>query len=731
MAGANYEVNIELKAGSALQALERIEGKINQLGKSSKNLADERNAAMVKVRDVGDQVRRLEEKGVSVAKARQQVNKASQAIEKGSLATANTRVQIAQREVKIIQSELALEKQITAEQKKQSTFSKRPGSGRISSAVSGAAIGGAFPFLFGQGGAASVGGALGGLGGIFGGQFGFAGSLIGTAIGQAIQEAEDFNRELASLNSTLTISGDVSLTTAQDIRELADGLGIAKEEAVELVGSFAQFRDGDVREELARIFGNVGGFETFDKIVKARLEEKNTLDAIVASVKIIGTEKAEELVTQLESNDALSVSVALQEAITEAAKQENVEREKTVGFMDRINSAFALLGATAVLRSGGPMVEDPLTAQGIAEARGEEAALAEFNSPVLNDAIERYENFLKKVKDLQEKYGAKPKRDRPGSSSRPRSLTAAETGESVERALNRQLARYEEIDPLARKIAMVEANHLTIVERIAEVKDESRRIDLTVLANKVREAQLATIIADEEERRARADKKRIETFNQRFFAAEAEGRILEADLQGRGEEQRLIETIAKQTKGLSATEAELVEDRLRANVALQQQVQEAEKLQQIYDGIGQSISSGIIDMLDAAFDRTKSLADAAGNLLRGLANDLLKLGVNTALKSTGLNIFSNLPGFANGGAISRGQPAIVGERGPELFVPGAQGNIVPNDAMGSANVTVNVDASGTQVQGDGPSASQLGRVIGAAVQSELIKQKRPGGLLAR
>ena len=60
MAGANYEVNIELKAGSALQALERIEGKINQLGKSSKNLADERNAAMVKVRDVGDQVRRLE-----------------------------------------------------------------------------------------------------------------------------------------------------------------------------------------------------------------------------------------------------------------------------------------------------------------------------------------------------------------------------------------------------------------------------------------------------------------------------------------------------------------------------------------------------------------------------------------------------------------------------------------------------------------------------------------------
>jgi hypothetical protein len=51
--------------------------------------------------------------------------------------------------------------------------------------------------------------------------------------------------------------------------------------------------------------------------------------------------------------------------------------------------------------------------------------------------------------------------------------------------------------------------------------------------------------------------------------------------------------------------------------------------------------------------------------------------------------------------------------------------------MGSANVTVNVDASGSSVQGDGPSAQQLGKAIGAAVQAELIKQKRPGGLLTR
>lgn len=90
-----------------------------------------------------------------------------------------------------------------------------------------------------------------------------------------------------------------------------------------------------------------------------------------------------------------------------------------------------------------------------------------------------------------------------------------------------------------------------------------------------------------------------------------------------------------------------------------------------------------------------------------------------------------LPGKALGGAVGAGRPYMVGERGPELFVPGAQGNIVPNNAMGSTSVVVNVDASGTEVQGNQGNADQLGRLIGQAVQAELIKQRRPGGLLTR
>lgn len=99
--------------------------------------------------------------------------------------------------------------------------------------------------------------------------------------------------------------------------------------------------------------------------------------------------------------------------------------------------------------------------------------------------------------------------------------------------------------------------------------------------------------------------------------------------------------------------------------------------------------------------------------------------------STGSNVtMSDFTNRANGGPVRGGKPYIVGERGPELFSPGVSGTITPNHALGgSMNVVVNVDASGSSVEGDESSGEELGRLIGAAVQAELIKEKRPGGLL--
>ena len=87
--------------------------------------------------------------------------------------------------------------------------------------------------------------------------------------------------------------------------------------------------------------------------------------------------------------------------------------------------------------------------------------------------------------------------------------------------------------------------------------------------------------------------------------------------------------------------------------------------------------------------------------------------------------------FASGGRPPVGRPSIVGERGPELFTPGVSGTITPNHALGgSTTVVVNVDASGSNVEGDEQQGRELGRLISVAVQSELVNQKRPGGILA-
>ena len=53
---------------------------------------------------------------------------------------------------------------------------------------------------------------------------------------------------------------------------------------------------------------------------------------------------------------------------------------------------------------------------------------------------------------------------------------------------------------------------------------------------------------------------------------------------------------------------------------------------------------------------------------------------------------------ATGGPVSANRPYIVGERGPELFVPGSSGGIVPNNALMGGGMTVapvyNIDARG-------------------------------------
>ena len=62
---------------------------------------------------------------------------------------------------------------------------------------------------------------------------------------------------------------------------------------------------------------------------------------------------------------------------------------------------------------------------------------------------------------------------------------------------------------------------------------------------------------------------------------------------------------------------------------------------------------------------------------------------------------------------------------------GADGKLGVQASGSSNNVVVNVDASNTSAQGNTGQAEMLGKMLAGAVQDELLKQQRPGGLLYR
>ena len=156
-----------------------------------------------------------------------------------------------------------------------------------------------------------------------------------------------------------------------------------------------------------------------------------------------------------------------------------------------------------------------------------------------------------------------------------------------------------------------------------------------------------------------------------------------------------------------------------------------------FDKLGESINNDIKEGIKGLIKGTSTL----GDMLNKIADRFLDLALNQGLFGSilgskgekGGGILGKLGLFADGGRPPVNRPSIVGEKGPELFVPRSSGKIIPNNKLGSGgntSVTVNVDASGSSVEGDESNSEQLGRLIGAAIQAELIKEKRPGGLLS-
>jgi tape measure domain-containing protein len=159
-----------------------------------------------------------------------------------------------------------------------------------------------------------------------------------------------------------------------------------------------------------------------------------------------------------------------------------------------------------------------------------------------------------------------------------------------------------------------------------------------------------------------------------------------------------------------------------------------DQLNGLLNGMGQQFS-GLFDVLISG---TNDWQQTLANTLKQFSSLLFSAGLNMLGGNDGKGFFSFLSGTlgkrAAGGPVAGGTPYLVGEKGPELFVPGANGGIVPNDKLGGGavnsvvNVTINNDGSSKT---DSSQGAEMGRMINASVMAIINREKRPGGALNR
>ncbi len=89
-----------------------------------------------------------------------------------------------------------------------------------------------------------------------------------------------------------------------------------------------------------------------------------------------------------------------------------------------------------------------------------------------------------------------------------------------------------------------------------------------------------------------------------------------------------------------------------------------------------------------------TIVDAMNNLSKNGTGGFS--GLISAWKNAGSNLMwaaqGGIPGRASGGPVGMGQPYMVGEEGPELFIPGMSGTIIPNGASaGGGSIVLNIN----------------------------------------
>lgn len=141
--------------------------------------------------------------------------------------------------------------------------------------------------------------------------------------------------------------------------------------------------------------------------------------------------------------------------------------------------------------------------------------------------------------------------------------------------------------------------------------------------------------------------------------------------------------------------------RLPKNTGAEKLTEQLLELKEIAEKVGESIADVFGNAFEAMLkgeDVVKSIGEGLRGLIIDIGKAIIKMVVLKTISSIVPGLGALIPFRASGGAVSGGSPYVVGERGPELFIPASTGRIEPNGrgSFGQGGIMINL--SGQFVQ---------------------------------